>query len=150
MGRNTTTARPVKDVQLPVVEAVVEPEPETTPLPTEEDVKLLTKTVDAIIADLERAAEAEGNLSFDDDKMDGHVAANIKAFQDCIAKLKTAEKRHTWLGTWIQKRLAAADRATKAEARKAEAAAKAEKKAAEAAAKAAEAAAKAAPKKAAK
>lgn len=138
MGRNVTSKRAAE------AEVVTLPEPapaEDAYQPrhsSEEDVNMAVKTIDEIVKDLEHAAEVEGSLDFGDEKMDGHRAANLKALQDCIAKLSTVQKRHGWVKAWIEKATKAAEREAAAEKRRAEAKVKADAKAAAQAAKAAE------------
>lgn len=131
--RKATKAQsaPVAVVQLP---EPVEQQPEYEPrhLSSEEDLQQAVKTVAEIIADLERAAAVEGNLEFGDEKMDGHRKANVKALNDCIAKLETAQKRHGWVKAWYDKATRAAEKEAAAEKRRAEKAAAAAAKQAKA------------------
>lgn len=147
MVRTTGTKREPKAAKVEVVELPAPAEePKAAYEPrhsSDEDVNLAVKTIDEIIHDLEQAAEREATLEFGDEKMDGHVAANIKALRDAAAKLGTVQKRHGWVKAWIEKATKAAEREAeklrKAKEREEKAAAKkaaAEKAAAEAAAKA--------------
>lgn len=117
------------------IEQVELPEPAGTApevpanLSSDEDVTLAAKTIDSIIADLKSAEAAERGLEFSDDKSRGHRDANIKALQDCVKKLETANKRHGWMHDAIEKARKAIEREEAAAKRAADKARKAAEKA---------------------
>ncbi|HEX7827057.1 MAG TPA: hypothetical protein VF477_19300 [Mycobacterium sp.] len=141
--RETETVTPA------VLEAVEETPAQAAPAheASEGDLMKLRLQNEDAVATLQALIEAHEALTVTDEKGlgDKHLAANVKAIQDCIAKIGTVDKRDGWLQNLVKK---AKDKLLATEAKAKRDAEKAAKEAAAAAAKAA--AAKAAPKKAAK
>jgi hypothetical protein len=124
------TDKPAKIEQVNLPEPAETAPVETVSISSDEDVTLVAKLVDSIMADLDRATEAERGLEFGDVKMNGHRDANVKALQDCVAKLQTVNtKRHGWMHAYIEKALKAIEREEAAAKRAADKARKAAEKA---------------------